>query len=195
MAERFAGFGGISENDPAITIDGTGEITNEPGVASGEAGSDASEDRLIIHDPGAGSAPGGTTGPKPKRKYTKRAGSKNKTISEAIVGLEEILVTLHHTIAEATKCPEFNLDTDEAQAIGKAVHNVAAEYDYQDLPKTTRQTFVWGNLIIMLMAFYGARIFDIAQRKRQELRGVARMPPIHSTVVDIETMRNRPDGS
>lgn len=195
MAERFAGFGGISKDDTAISIGSDGEIVSESGKPSGETDSAGNEDRIQIVDPGANASTGtgASTGPRAKRKYTRRAsGSKNKTISEAIVGLEEILVTLNHTIAQATKCPEFNIDADEAAAISKNIHNVAAEYDYQDLPQTTRKTIVWGNLVVMLGAFYGARIFDVAQRRRAEAGGRMTMPRVHDGVVDLDTMRARP---
>lgn len=172
MAERFAGWSdGKPQSDTGDTSGAT-EAFVESGSVDGETSSAGNEDILTIVDPGSasGSAPSASSasGPRPRRKYTKRANKSGpKTVSEALVGIEEALIGLHYTLAQFTQCSELQLEQDEAAAISKAVHNVAAEYDYENLPKVTKQTFAWGNLAVILFALYGGRAIDIANRKSQ----------------------------
>ena len=198
MVERFVGWSDQKPGSDAGNsgpAQGTEQDESIAGETTRETGAEIREtETLRIIDPGtrnSSNGPAGATGPKPKRKYTRKTGSRGpKTVSEALVGIKEALVGIHYSLGQFTGCPELRLDDDEADAISKAVHGIAAEYDYENLPKVTKQSFAWANLLILLIALYTGRLYDIAQRKK---KGPApHIGRVHDGAVDLATYRNTP---
>ena len=157
------------------------------GGASGNAGDNVgadfgagNDDGFIVIDPvsvgtdfgnsdgsnGTGSSTDAGSADKPKRTYTKRSGtgtSKSKSALD-INGVENILFSMHTMLAAITSTPELALDKTEAAEIAKAADAVAQHYDVT----ASAKTLAWTNLLMVVGAAYGTRIFAIRIRRENE---------------------------
>jgi hypothetical protein len=70
--------------------------------------------------------------------------------------LSSILYSIHLGIAAIVQQPIWQLSQDEADALGAAIENVAAQYDW--LSKLTPEIVAWGNLVTVTATIYGGRL-------------------------------------
>jgi hypothetical protein len=70
--------------------------------------------------------------------------------------LSSILYSIHLGIAAITQQPIWQLSKDEADALGVAIENVAAQYDW--LSKLTPEIVAWGHLVTTAATIYGGRL-------------------------------------
>lgn len=79
-------------------------------------------------------------------------------------GFSEAIQAIHMALAGIAKCPELELDDEEAQKVTKALDELAAFYNVQPSP----QAKVWMNFTGAMSAVYGPRFFAIRARMRKE---------------------------
>jgi hypothetical protein len=70
--------------------------------------------------------------------------------------LSSILYSIHLGIAAIAQQPIWQLSQDEADALGAAMENVAAQYDW--LSRLTPEIVAWGNLATVAATIYGGRL-------------------------------------
>lgn len=117
----------------------------------------------------AGSASGGsdnTTNRKPRsdrgRKRGPRSGSANQTVH--LGGFEDAILAVHMALAGIAKCPELELDEDEAKKVTGALDRLAQHYDVQP----SESAKVWINFAGAMASVYGPRAIAIKKRLESE---------------------------
>jgi hypothetical protein len=70
--------------------------------------------------------------------------------------LSSILYSIHLGIAAIAQQPIWQLSQEEADTLGTAIENVAAQYDW--LSKLTPEIVAWGNLATVAATIYGGRL-------------------------------------
>lgn len=115
----------------------------DPAIISGQSGTAADSD----------DGSGGTG----RRKRGRPAGSTSRARPSETPPLEitDILVSAHNILATALKSDLFRLDRSEAEQINEAINKVSRHYNVEIAAKTMD----WCNLVTVLCAVYGTRIF------------------------------------
>jgi hypothetical protein len=70
--------------------------------------------------------------------------------------LASILYSIHLGIAAIAQQPIWQLSQSEADTLGAAIENVAAQYDW--LSRLTPEIVAWGNLVTVAATIYGGRL-------------------------------------
>lgn len=75
-------------------------------------------------------------------------------------------------LAGISKCPELDLDAEEAKQVAAAYANVARHYNFYVNEKAAD----WYNLLTVAGAVFGSKIIAIRMRKKQEAKLTAPKP-------------------
>ncbi len=73
-------------------------------------------------------------------------------------------MTVHLQLAAITKCPEFEMEQEEAKKLADAAASVASHYDLTIDPKHA----AWAKLYGTIGVIYGTRLIAIRARKKME---------------------------
>jgi hypothetical protein len=111
-------------------------------------------------NPVAGTA---QAGERTKRKYTRRGAGTQ--VPGHLGGFEDAISAIHLAVAGIAKCPELELDEDEAKKVTLALDRLAGHYNVQ--PSETAK--IWMQFAGAMAHVYGPRA--IAIKKRMEQKG------------------------
>ena len=98
-----------------------------------------------------------------KRKPSKGGTRKATTKKGDIVGFEKTLLSLHGMAAGFFKAQQWRLGEDEAKEISRAIVEVQEQYEVNLDPKTQ----AWINLLFILAAAYGPRMYVTLEMAKQ----------------------------
>lgn len=149
-------FGQVEFVDPSAS--GTASDT---GTDAGNTGSGSSD-----FNPGTSSGPGART----KRKYTRRGTQENKALH--LDGWSDAMMAIHSALAGIAKCPELELDEQEAQKVTGALDRLAAFYHVEPSPAVK----MWMQVSGAFAQVYGPRMIAIKVRLDREKRDKANPP-------------------
>lgn len=157
-------FREIDEHDPSSFFDAS---PDNGSAASGDTGTAS-----IGPEPATEPAPSGDTG---KRRRGRPKGSGNTKEAQALHlgGFEDAVFAIHLALAGIAKCPELELDENEAKKVTLALDKLAGHYDVQPSPAAK----VWMNFAGAMVAVYGPRVIAIKVRIDNERQKEAASRP------------------
>ena len=141
-------------------VDDTGTTeTIDPGTAVNEQRNPGD---FSFTGPNSGGATGESgTGKTGKRKYTRRG---SKEVPTSLGGFEDAIFAIHLALAGIARCPELEIDEDEAKKVTAALDRLAAFYHVE--PSETAK--VWMNFAGAMSAVYAPRAVAIYKRLQRE---------------------------
>lgn len=152
---------------PTITADdinGTSEPSDGTGIVGSDTGagnSDTIDPATVARaDSGSDNGSGGPGADRPRRKYTRRAGTQ-KAQKLSVDTLSFLLMSSHAMLAGMTKTPELELDDSEATQLGGALAVVNSFYNVEVADKT----MAWVALAMVAGQIYGPRVVAIGVRR------------------------------
>lgn len=146
--------------DAASVGAGDGLVSDDSagvGFGTGIGGVESFDPASVAPAPGIDGNGGGDS--KPKRGRGRPAGggnaaAKTEEISYSVSGVETILLSMHEILSKALKVDLLMIDKREANAMAKAIGEVAKHYPVKVDPKMA----AWTNLVMVAGAVYGPRI-------------------------------------
>lgn len=158
---------GTQSADTLAVSEPNGVIEPEIGEPTDGINDDSSEFPTEFIAPASiGESGNSSEGSQPGKRRGRKPGSKNRKQTQTENDLTTVvLLSIHTMMASFSKCPELELEKEEAERLGAAVNQVASFYTTEILGEEVR---AWIMLATVAGSIYGPRTFAILHRGKKE---------------------------